>query len=231
MPDNMFLIPFSLTYLTKTLYTRPFVLTYHYKMVLLSVRTCTCLMLPELSYFICMYPNVFGVIPSLLHATSSTRCLPLSLTVSLLAPSYFLPLQSSLCLLEFLGVFVLFTTLDPVWTNLILVPLSVSFLVIHLLRRDISATLTSVDATFVESQSYFSRASSPKDYWFKLSSSSSIPFPTPSSIPSSFIFVSSMKAPAQVAFASKGSSSVTIVFQTSTSNSSTSSPLSYPPSL
>jgi hypothetical protein len=94
-----------------------------------------------------MYPNVFGVIKSLQHATSSARCLPLSLMVPLLAPFYFLPPQSSLYLLEFLGVFVTFTTLDPVWTNLILVPLGVSFLVILGLIRDIGATLQSCSTT------------------------------------------------------------------------------------
>lgn len=111
MPKNMFLIPFSLTYLKKALYTRPLVLIHHYKMELLSTRTGTCLTLPELSCFICLYPNFFGLIPSLLHAIPSTGCLPLSLMVPLLAPSYFLPLQSSLCLLELLGCY--FFNLGP----------------------------------------------------------------------------------------------------------------------
>jgi hypothetical protein len=41
----------------------------------------------------------------------------------------------------------MFTTLDQVLTNLILVPLSVSFQVIHELIRAISATLQSSSAT------------------------------------------------------------------------------------
>jgi len=115
MPKDMFLIPLLPIYLIKTLSTRPLVLTHHYRMVLLNARIDTYLMLPKLSYFICMCPNVFGVMQSSLHVISPTTCL---------APCCFLPLKSFLCL-EFSGVFVMSTILDLVLTNLILAPLSV----------------------------------------------------------------------------------------------------------
>jgi hypothetical protein len=124
MPKDMFLIPMLPIYLIKTLSTRPLVLTHHYRMVLLNARIDTYLMLPKLSYFICMCPNVFGVMQSSLHVISPTTCLALSLMDCPLTPCCFLPLKSFLCL-EFSGVFVMSTILDLVLTNLILAPLSV----------------------------------------------------------------------------------------------------------
>lgn len=120
------------------------------------------LMRLELSCFICMYPNVFKVMQSSLHALLLIRCLPLFLIVHLLTPPYFWLLQAFIRPLESLGVFVMSITLGWALLNFILAPQSVPFLVIPRLEGAIdanpqscSATFAFADVTFVESQSYF----------------------------------------------------------------------------
>jgi hypothetical protein len=90
-------------------------------MVLLSTRTDTCLMLPELSCFICMYPNIFGMMQSLPHAISSTGCRPLSLMEPFLTPSCFLPLQFSFLPPRVFGCVCYIHNLGPGFANLIIV--------------------------------------------------------------------------------------------------------------
>ena len=108
--------PFPLICLTKELYTRPLVLTPQ-QIGVIEHKKNQLLKVAQALLFIQTCLNGSGVMPNWLHVTLSTRCHPLFLMEHPLNLSYFLLLNTSIRLLEFLDMFVTITILFKDLTN------------------------------------------------------------------------------------------------------------------